>query len=81
MGAFTFLVSTVRPLIWSEWSWVIKMPDSSSGSMPSSRSPVVMRRAEMPASSKTWVAPQEMTAALPLEPLAKVVNLSITIVP
>ena len=35
-----------------------------------------MRLAEMPASSRMWVPPQETSAALPSEPLARVEKLA-----
>ena len=76
MGTRTFLVSTARPLMWSWCSWVTRMAVSFSGGTPSALRPVVMRRAETPASSRIWVSPQDTSAALPLDPLARVVTVS-----
>ena len=39
---------------------------------PSSRRLVVMRRQEMPASTRRWVEPQDNSSAFPEEPLASV---------
>ena len=76
MGAPAFLDSTRRPDTWSLCSWVRRMADSWWGFTPNSASPAVMRLAEMPASSRMWVSPQETRAALPSEPLARVVKVS-----
>ena len=52
------------------------MADSWRGLIPRAASPAVIRFAEIPASSKIWVSPQDARAALPSEPLARVVKVN-----
>ena len=54
--------------------WVMKMASKSAGANPRACRPRVIRRQEMPASTKRCVSPQEMTSAFPEEPLARVCN-------
>ena len=75
-GSFSCLVRVVRPEMWSLCSWVTSTPLREAGSTPRLFSAVVIRRAEMPASTSRWVAPQLTSAQFPLEPLASVVYVS-----
>ena len=52
------------------------MADSWWGAVPSAFSPAVICLAEIPASSRMWVSPQDTRAALPVELLARVVKVS-----
>ena len=62
------------PLMWSLCSWVMSTADSSLGSNPNAFSPVVMRRADTPASMRICVFPSDTTEQFPEEPLATVAN-------
>ena len=70
------LTSVASPETWSECSWVSRTPDRSRGDSPSSRRAAVMRRAEMPASSRTWVPSPLTSRLLPSEPLASICTVS-----
>ena len=65
-GTFSRLVTIRSPLIWSEWSWVMKIPRIALSGMPQSPNACISRLQDTPASISTppWGEPTKL--ALPL---------------
>ena len=55
MGSLFFLARTFNPFMWSECSWVIRIPSSSLAFNPISFSPCSILLLLMPASTRIWV--------------------------
>ena len=65
-------VSVPSPAVWSLCSWVSSTPSTSQGDSSSSRSPAVMRLAEIPASTSRCTPPPLTSRQFPSEPLANI---------